>query len=153
MSEEEFDDGGFDYGQYLEDDEDDELVIDPTRPMIPAEIARTIPQLRRRLAKARRDTKALAAEAARAKWAFEDAKHHAMKAAGGSNPDIRKANAMTSEHPDKRTGSYRRVTHFGYDADLSEKLWRSQQGIMSSLVKELDVVRSLMVTARDEAKD
>lgn len=144
---------GFDYGEFLEDDEEDMLVIDPTRPMIPAEIARTIPQLRRRIRQARHDLKHLAVEAARAKWAFEDAKHQAMKRVDGSNPDMRKAQAMTSEHLNERTGKTRRVTHLGYEMDLSEKLWRSQQQVLASLTKELDVVRSLMVTARDEAKD
>lgn len=151
---EEFSDGDFDYLEFLEDEDDlDDLVIDPTRALLPIVVARTIAQLRRKLRKGRRDLKALSLLAARAKWAFEDAKHEAMKRVSGANPDMRKANAMTAMHPNKQTGQLRKVTHLGYDMDKAEKLWRSQQQIVASLSKELEALRSLLVTARDEAKD
>lgn len=123
-----------------------EPAADQTRPWSPVEVAIRVRALSAQKDEAVLQLDGMGTAASRSKWLFEAKKAQATLAAGGSNTEVRKANAMLAEFAvgDEIVS----VAQLGFRADAAANAFKNQHRVIETLDNDLRMCQTLIVDNR-----
>jgi hypothetical protein len=122
-------------------------VIDTRRPWSAVEIEERVPELIERLEAAVAELRALGIRKSQTEWAYRRARSTALLSVKGPNADHREAAALLHQVRPNVT-----VADLGLERDLAEAAYATQRTVISALQTDADLLRTLMVTARNEGQ-
>lgn len=117
------------------------------RPWSIVEVEEKIPEIVNRLEEAVTDLKSMGVDAANAEWDYRKAKAMAFVKVSGRNAEEREAKALLHQHAPGVT-----VADLGRARNLAENAYGNQRQIITVLKTEAELMRTLMVSARNEGQ-
>lgn len=118
-----------------------------SRPWSALEVEEKIPEMVGRMEDAIADLKSLGEDAATKAWAYRRAKAIGFARTSGKNAELREANCILHQIEPGKT-----VADLGLARDLAENAYVNQRQIIAALRSEADLMRTLVVSARNEGQ-